>query len=76
MNFNVNQAFHCKMSERTKTHPTLPEALSKKKSGSRIVVEKGRIVKLTQDKQGRRKIAVKVLDIFGNDTMTVVEVSV
>ncbi len=26
--------------------------------------------------QGRRKIAVKVVDIFGNDTMTIVEVSV
>lgn len=25
---------------------------------------------------GRRKIAVKVVDIFGNDTMTIVEVSV
>jgi len=27
-------------------------------------------------KPGRRKIAVKVVDIFGNDTMTIVEVSV
>jgi hypothetical protein len=27
-------------------------------------------------KGGRRKIAVKVVDIFGNDTMTIVEVSV
>ncbi len=26
-------------------------------------------------KPGRRKIAVKVVDIFGNDTMTIVEVS-
>ena len=26
--------------------------------------------------QGRRKLAVKVVDIFGNDTMTIVEVSV
>ena len=26
--------------------------------------------------QGRHKIAVKVLDIFGNDTMTIIEVSV
>ena len=130
------------------------EALSKKKSGSRIVVEKGRIVKLTKDKRGimkreqlsrhwtdwidywavdfnfeskreiirlrdpasgetreewtgdfifenewqsfrtrkdrsleltsvahevtpgRRKLAVKVVDIFGNDTMTIVEVMV
>ena len=26
--------------------------------------------------RGRRKIAVKVVDIFGNDTMTIVEVSV
>ena len=25
---------------------------------------------------GRRKIAVKVVDIFGNDTMTIVDVSV
>jgi len=25
---------------------------------------------------GRRKIAVKVVDIFGNDTMTIVEVNV
>ena len=25
---------------------------------------------------GRRKIAVKVVDIFGNDTMTIVEVGV
>jgi hypothetical protein len=25
---------------------------------------------------GKRKIAVKVVDIFGNDTMTIVEVSV
>ena len=25
---------------------------------------------------GRRKLAVKVVDIFGNDTMTIVEVSV
>ena len=25
---------------------------------------------------GRRKIAVKVVDIFGNDTMTIIEVSV
>ncbi len=25
---------------------------------------------------GRRKIAVKVVDIFGNDTMTIVEVAV
>ena len=25
---------------------------------------------------GRRKIAVKVVDIFGNDTMTIVEVTV
>lgn len=24
---------------------------------------------------GRRKLAVKVVDIFGNDTMTIVEVS-
>ena len=130
------------------------EALSKKKSGSKIVVEKGRIVKLTKDKRGimnretltehwtdwidywavdfnfeskreiirvkdpasgetreewtgdfifenewqsfrtrkdrsleltsvaheaapgRRKLAVKVVDIFGNDTMTIVEVTV
>jgi hypothetical protein len=128
--------------------------LSKKKSGSKIVVEKGQIVKLTKDKQGiiqreqltqhwtdwidywsvdfdfeskreiirvndqetgetreewtgdfifenewqsfrtkkerslelssvahevepgRRKIAVKVVDIFGNDTMTIVEINV
>ena len=27
-------------------------------------------------KAGRRKLAVKVVDIFGNDTMTIVEVSV
>jgi adenine-specific DNA-methyltransferase len=130
------------------------EALGKKKTGSRIVVEKGNIVKLTKDKKGiikreiltenwtdwidywsvdfdfeskreiireyspesdqyeeiwhgdyifenewqsfrtkkdrslemksaaqecapgKRKIAVKVVDIFGNDTMTIVEVSV
>jgi hypothetical protein len=26
-------------------------------------------------KHGRRKIAVKVVDIFGNDTMTIVEVT-
>ena len=126
------------------------EALGKKQSGSKIVVEKGQIVKLTKDKQGvfqretltdhwtdwidywsvdfdfeskreiihvqqpetgevteqwtgdyifenewqsfrtkkdltsvahecppgRRKIAVKVVDIFGNDTMTIVEVGV
>ena len=26
--------------------------------------------------KGRRKIAVKVVDIFGNDTMKVVEVSI
>ena len=26
--------------------------------------------------RGRRKIAVKVVDIFGNDTMTIVEVNV
>ena len=25
---------------------------------------------------GRRKVAVKVVDIFGNDTMTIVEVSI
>jgi hypothetical protein len=25
---------------------------------------------------GRRKIAVKVVDIFGNDTMTIVEVTI
>ena len=25
---------------------------------------------------GRRKIAVKVVDIFGNDTMTIIEVTV
>jgi len=25
---------------------------------------------------GRRKLAVKVVDIFGNDTMTIVEVSI
>jgi len=25
---------------------------------------------------GRRKIAVKVVDIFGNDTMTIIEVNV
>jgi hypothetical protein len=25
---------------------------------------------------GRRKVAVKVVDIFGNDTMTIVEVTV
>jgi len=25
---------------------------------------------------GRRKLAVKVVDIFGNDTMTIVEVTV
>jgi adenine-specific DNA-methyltransferase len=25
---------------------------------------------------GRRKVAVKVVDIFGNDTMTIVEVNV
>ena len=130
------------------------EALGKKQSGSKVVVEKGQIVKLTKDKQGvfqrerltthwtdwidywsvdfdfeskreiirvqnpetgegteqwtgdyifenewqsfrtkkdrsldlnsvahecqpsRHKIAVKVVDIFGNDTMTIVEVSV
>ncbi len=130
------------------------EALGKKQSGSKIVVEKGQIVKLTKDKQGvfqretltdhwtdwidywsvdfdfeskreiirvqqpetgevteqwtgdyifenewqsfrtkkdrsleltsvahecppgRRKLAVKVVDIFGNDTMTIVEVGV
>ena len=130
------------------------EALGKKQSGSRVVVEKGQIVKLTKDKQGmfqrerltnhwtdwidywsvdfdfeskreiirvqqpetgeweeqwtgdyifenewqsfrtkkdrslelksvahecqpgRHKVAVKVVDIFGNDTMTIVEVSV
>jgi site-specific DNA-methyltransferase (adenine-specific)/adenine-specific DNA-methyltransferase len=130
------------------------EALGKKKSGSKIVVEKGQIVKLVKDKKGiiqreqltqhwtdwidywsvdfdfeskreiiriqdpasgemreewtgdyifenewqsfrtkkdrslemksvahevspgRRKIAVKVVDIFGNDTMTIVEVAV
>ena len=27
-------------------------------------------------KPGRRKLAVKVVDIFGNDTMTIVEVTV
>ena len=130
------------------------EALGKKQSGSKVVVEKGQIVKLTKDKQGvfrretltnhwmdwidywsvdfdfeskreiirvqhpetgevkeqwtgdyifenewqsfrtkkdrsleiksvaheclpgRRKLAVKVVDIFGNDTMTIVEVGV
>jgi len=26
--------------------------------------------------KGRRKLAVKVVDIFGNDTMTIVEVTV
>ncbi len=26
--------------------------------------------------EGRRKIAVKVVDIFGNDTMTIVEVTI
>ena len=25
---------------------------------------------------GRRKIAVKVVDIFGNDTMTIIEITV
>ena len=28
------------------------------------------------DARGRHKIAVKVVDIFGNDTMTIVEVAV
>ena len=27
-------------------------------------------------KPGRRKLAVKVVDIFGNDTMTIVEVTI
>jgi hypothetical protein len=32
---------------------------------------------VTQECQpGRRKIAVKVVDIFGNDTMTIVDVTV
>jgi hypothetical protein len=42
--------------------------------------KKDRTLELTsaakEVKPGRRKIAVKVVDIFGNDTMTIVEVSV
>jgi hypothetical protein len=42
--------------------------------------KKDRTLELTSVAQeilpGRRKIAVKVVDIFGNDTMTIVEVSV
>ena len=41
--------------------PEIREAVLKKKGG-RIMVEKGQIV--------------KVMDIFGNDTMTIIEVSV
>ena len=32
--------------------------------------------RLSRMRAGRRKLAVKVVDIFGNDTMTIVEVSV
>ena len=39
---------------------------------------KGQVVKLTsafhECQKGRRKIAVKVVDIFGNDTMKIIEV--
>jgi site-specific DNA-methyltransferase (adenine-specific)/adenine-specific DNA-methyltransferase len=30
----------------------------------------------TYDKPGRYTVAVKVIDIFGNDTMTIVEVKI
>jgi len=33
-------------------------------------------IRLYECKLGRRKIAVKVVDIFGTDTMTIVDVSV
>ena len=42
--------------------------------------KKDRSLELTSVAQevlpGRRKIAVKVVDIFGNDTMTIIEVQV
>jgi len=42
--------------------------------------KKGRSLEMTsvfhECAPGRRKLAVKVVDIFGNDTMTIVEVSV
>jgi len=66
------------------------ESLKKRKS--KVIVDKGQVVKISKDKNGirslefksvfrecppgRRKIAVKVVDIFGNDTMKIVEVTV
>jgi hypothetical protein len=45
-----------------------------------IITKKDRSLELKsifhECKPGRRKIAVKVVDIFGNDTMTIVDVSV
>ena len=44
-----------------------------------MVICSGYLEEITEDDhtvKGRRKIAVKVVDIFGNDTMTIVDVSV
>ncbi|MDQ7785407.1 MAG: hypothetical protein RDU20_21160 [Desulfomonilaceae bacterium] len=37
---------------------------------------KDRVIRLCSNEPGRYKIAVKVIDIFGNDTTKVVEVKV
>ena len=53
---------------------------SLKTSGSRSAPRKTATLELTsvfhECTPGRRKLAVKVVDIFGNDTMTIVEVTV
>jgi len=47
---------------------------------SKNIIKKDRSLELTsvfhECVLGRRKLAVKVVDIFGNDTMNIVEVSV
>ena len=41
-----------------------------------IEEKKTRAETLRRGEQRRRKLAVKVVDIFGNDTMTIVEVTI
>ncbi len=57
-----------------------PGITSSRTSGRSFRTKKDRSLELTsvfhECAPGRRKLAVKVVDIFGNDTMTIVEVSV
>ena len=55
-------------------HTHAEEAIGKEGSGSKIVTEKQHIFNMNSIRQ--RKLLVKVIDIFGNDMMTILEVSV